>query len=29
VPAPEPASALRITKAQLPEETQVIVMDVK
>ena len=29
VPAPEPVSALRVTKAQLPEETQVVVMDVK
>lgn len=29
VPAPEPVAALRITKAQLPEETQVVVMDVK
>ena len=29
VPAPEPVAALRISKGQLPEETQVIVMDVK
>ena len=29
VPAPEPVGLLRITKAQLPEETQVVVMEVK
>jgi L-ascorbate metabolism protein UlaG (beta-lactamase superfamily) len=29
VPAPEPVSVLRITKAQLPQETQVMVMEVK
>ncbi len=29
VPAPEPVSVLRISKAQLPQETQVIVMEVK
>ena len=29
VPAPEPVSALRVTKAQLPEETQVVVMDTR
>jgi L-ascorbate metabolism protein UlaG (beta-lactamase superfamily) len=29
VPAPEPIGALRITKAQLPEETQVMVMEVR
>ena len=29
LPAPEPVGALRITKAQLPEETQIIVMDIK
>lgn len=29
VPAPEPIGALRITKAQLPQETQVMVMEVK
>ncbi|MFZ2486910.1 MAG: MBL fold metallo-hydrolase [Anaerolineae bacterium] len=29
IPAPEPVSTLRLTKAQLPEETQIIVMDMK
>jgi L-ascorbate metabolism protein UlaG (beta-lactamase superfamily) len=29
VPAPEPIGVLRITKAQLPQETQVMVMEVK
>jgi L-ascorbate metabolism protein UlaG (beta-lactamase superfamily) len=29
VPAPEPMGVLRITKAQLPQETQVMVMEVK
>ena len=29
MPAPEPVSALRITKAQLPQETQVVLMDIK
>ncbi|MER2599975.1 MAG: MBL fold metallo-hydrolase [Caldilineales bacterium] len=29
LPTPEPVSTLRITKAQLPEETQIVVMDIK
>lgn len=29
LPTPEPVSVLRITKAQLPEETQIVVMDIK
>jgi len=29
VPTPEPVGVLRITKAQLPQETQVMVMEVK
>lgn len=29
VPAPEPASVLKLAKGQLPEETQVVIMDVK
>ena len=29
VPAPEPVNALRLTKSQLPEETQVVIMDIR
>ena len=29
IPAPEPISVLKISKSQLPEETQVVLMDPK